>query len=452
MRRRKTITRTYPDGSGYTHWRDGGGTITYQDNDPTLVLDLQFARDGAFVSRRGPLPTFTRASAAWCVNSAGLIVPAAVNEPRVDYDPTTLACRGLLLEEQRTNLFQRSADITVAPWSTSGTLPTADKTAAPDGTTTADSLAETVANVQHYTLNTASVTSGSTYTASIFVKKGNGATAPDWIAFGFISAGFGTARVAFNVQTGLFGNITGITSTSVTQFQNGWWRISVTATATATTGSGGLLLNFTQNTNVAASVPVYVGQTTSDVFIWGAQFEAGSFATSYIPTTSASVVRSADVCSITGASFSSFFNATEGTLVVKAARLLAANAAGTSGFPRYLCFDDGTTSNRIQAWWFGGPNQFVTTVGGVDSAALALATVTGGTSFGIAARYKANDFAASQDGGAVGTDVSGALPTVTAVGIGQASSGMGIINGHIHTIQYFNAIKTNAQLQALSTP
>lgn len=440
---------TFITGGVRTIGRRAGTTIIHAE-DPSLVLDLQFQRDAAFVSRRGPLPTFTRASAAWRVNSAGLIVPAAINEARIDYDPTTLACRGVLLEEQRTNLFQRSADTTVAPWSTSGTLPTADQTAAPDGTTTADSLAETVANVQHYTLNTASVTSGSTYTASVFVKKGNGATAPDWIAFGFISAGFGTARVAFNVQTGLFGNTTGITSTSVAQFQNGWWRISVTATATATTGSGGLLLNFTQNANVAASVPAYAGQTTSDVFIWGAQFEAGSFATSYIPTTSASVVRSADVCSISGASFSSFFNATEGTLVVKGARLVGVNFAGVSGFPRYLSFDDGTATNRIHAWWFGGPNQYGVTVASVDSAALVLATVTGGTSFGIAARYKANDFSASQDGGAVGTDVSGTLPTVTGLGIGQTSVGGGIINGHIRAVQYYNQIKANAQLQTLS--
>lgn len=442
-------TTTFITGGVRTIGRRAGTTIIHA-GDPSLVLDLQFARDQAYASKRGPLPTFTRASQAWRVNSAGIIVPAAINTPRIDYDPTTLACRGLLIEEQRTNLCLWSEDLTNAAWLKTTTTALADQTLSPDGTADADLVSETAISGVHaiQQINVTSVI-GVTYTSSMWVKKGNGATAPDWIAIR-LAGGFGSGiGAAFNVSTGLFGAISGVTI-SVKGYLDGWWRVSITATATSV-ASFGVFLGFTDNVN-SVSLASYTGSTTSNVFVWGAQLEVGAFATSPIPTTSAAVVRSADVCSITGGSFTSFFNATEGTLVVKAARLMGANSAGVSGFPRYLSFDDVTSANRIHAWWFGGPNQYGVTASGVDSAALALATVTGGTSFGIAARYKANDFAASQDGGAVGTDVSGSLPTVTALGIGQASTGGGVINGHIRAVQYYNRIKTNAQLQTLSTP
>lgn len=416
--------------------------------DPTLTLSLQFATRQAYVSDFGPLPTFTNATttARTYVGSDGLLKTAAINVPRIEFDPVTRQCLGLLIEEQRQNLMARSEDITIAPWSTGATGTTANQATSPDGSVTADSLSETTSNAQHYILNACSVTTGTAYTASIFVKKGVGATAPDWIAFGFVSAGFGTARVAFNVQTGSFGNATGITSTRAVQFPNGWWRISVTATATATTSSGGLFIGFTNNTNTTTA-PTYTGQTTSDIFIWGAQFEAASFASSYIPTTTTSLVRSADVCSITGAAFTGFYNQTEGAMVVKV-RKYNTNAAVT---PRYLSFDNNNTTERIYLY-HGGVEAFLVTDGGATQAVISSGiTAPVDTLFGMAARYKLNDFAMSYNGNASGIVSTGTVPTPDRLTIGQALGG-GYMAGHIHTIQYFNAIKTNAELQALSTP
>ena len=417
--------------------------------DPTLTLSLQFATRQAYVSDFGPLPTFTNATttARTYVGSDGLLKTAAINVPRIEFNPITRQCLGLLIEEQRQNLFTWSEDATQTSWFKSGTTASANQTTAPDGAVTADLVAETTANAQHYILNGCSVTTGIVYTASVFVKKGNGATAPDWISFGFISAGFGQARAAFNVQTGSFGNTTGVTSTRAVQFPNGWWRISVTATATATTSSGGMSFNFTQNNNTSTSVPVYTGQTTSDIFVWGAQFEAGSFASSYIPTTTTSLVRSADVCSITGAAFTGFYNQTEGAMVVKV-RKINTNAAVT---PRYLSFDNNNTTERIYLY-HGGVEAFLVTDGGATQATISSGTTAPvDTLFGMAARYKLNDFAMSYNGNASGIVSTGTVPTPDRLTIGQALGG-GYMAGHIHTIQYFNAIKTNAQLQALSTP
>ena len=418
--------------------------------DPTLTLSLQFATRQAYVSDFGPLPTFTNATttARTYVGSDGLLKTAAINVPRIEFDPVTRQCLGLLIEEQRTNLTARSEDLTQAVWSKLNVTATGDTTVSPDGNTTADSLTETTASGQHYILNASSVTSGTVYTASFFVKKGNGATAPDWFSFGFISAGFGTAKAAFNVQTGVFGVTSGITSTKVSQFPNGWWRVSATATAIATVANGGILINFTQNTNVAASLPSYTGQTTSDIFIWGAQFEAGSFASSYIPTVgTVPLVRSADVCSITGAEFTGFYNQTEGAMVVKV-RKINTNAAVT---PKYLSFDNNNTTERIYLY-HGGVEAFLVTDGGATQATISSGTTAPvDTLFGMAARYKLNDFAMSYNGNASGIVSTGTVPTPDRLTIGQALGG-GYMAGHIHTIQYFNAIKTNAQLQALSTP
>ena len=440
-------TTTFITGGVRTIGRRGGTTIIHAE-DPSLVLDLQFQRDGAYSARRGPLPTFTRASVATRVNSAGLIVPAAIHETRIDYNPTTLACRGLLLEEQRANLTTWSEDVTNAAWGKVNTTATGNTAVAPGGNSSADTLEETKANGQHYvTAGITSISSGTTYTTSVFLKKGIGATAPDWILLSFLAGAFGSKGVAFNVTTGTVGAVNGGQTAQVTQFPNGWWRVSMTATATASVTTAGLYLAFTNNANTV-STPTYVGQTTSDVFVWGAQFEAGAFfATSYIPTTSASVIRSADVCSITGAAFTGFYNQTEGTLVFRGMK-----AALQSGTPTYAQVDDGSTNNRLLLYKETSGETYSVTAGGVAQVFLGNATIVpANTAFGLATRYKVNDFAMSLSGAAVLTDVSGTLPTVNQLTIGNRL-GASFISGWIQSFQYFNAIKTNAQLQALSTP
>ena len=316
--------------------------------DPALTLDLQFAARQAYVANIGPLPTFTNASTTRTfVGSNGLIQTAATNVPRIDFDPVTRLCRGLLIEEQRQNLAIRSEEFDNAAWAKTAITVSSNQTTSPDGTVNADLVSETTANSSRQILaNTLpAVTSGTIYTLSIFLKKGIGATAPDWIALGFVVGGFGTVRTAFNVSTGQFGVTTGTFTSAVTQYQNGWWRVSMSAPANASSAAGSLVLYLTNNTNTITP-PTYTGQTTSDVFVWGAQFEAGSFATSYIPTTTTSLLRSADVCSITGAAFTGFWNAAEGTIALKMQKAYAAPA--TISQLNYLSINDGTGLNYIQ--------------------------------------------------------------------------------------------------------
>ena len=192
-------------------------------NPDKLALDLQFAADKTLTARKGPTPSFTRASSATFVGSNGLIQSAGNNVARFDHNPVTLACKGLLIEESRTNL--------VFP---SETLATQTRT---------------VTAVAH--------------TLSFY----------------------GTGTVV----------LSGVAIATVTGTGSYPTRTTLTFTPTA----GNLILTVT-------------GSVTQ------AQLEAGAFATSYIPTVASTVVRSADVCSITGSAFAGFYNNNQGTIMTAA--------------------------------------------------------------------------------------------------------------------------------------
>ena len=418
--------------------------------DPALTLDLQFALDAAYFSRLGPLPTFTNASVSsrTFVGSNGLIQSAATNVARIDFDPVTLVCRGLLIEEQRQNLCIWSEDTTQAAWVKTAVTAAANTATAPDGNSSADTLAETIANSQHYiAIPLATISSGTTYTFSCFVKKGSGATAPDWILFSFPFSNFGSRSVAFNVSTGAFGSSLGGTSLafSVSQFQNGWFRVSLTAAATAGGSPNPAFISFTNNTNTATA-PTYTGQTTSNLLVWGAQFETGFGVTSYIPTTTSAFTRSADVCTITGAAFTRFFNPVESSVVVKFRRSTHAVSHTT------LAIDDNTVNERMINVFQSGIDRFgVADTGGTTNNLDGGAVGAVGSLVGHAYRAKANDFAVSFNGNAPIVNTTQTMPTVNQMTIGYRN-GANYINGWIHSIQYYTNAKTDAQLQALSTP
>ena len=325
----------------------GGGSL----NPDGLSLDLQFATDKSLTARKGPTPTFTRASTATFIGSNGLIQSAAINEPRFDHNPITLACRGLLIEGSRTNLVFPSATLTTQ-------------------TRTVTAVAHTL----------------SFYGTGTVVLSG--------------------AHVATVTGTGAYPT-----------------RTTLTFTPTA----GSLILTVT-------------GSVTE------AQLEAGSFATSYIPTTTASVVRSADICSITGSNFTGFYNASEGTI----AAIGLLNTTTIDAGPEVFKVNDGTNNNRIQIGMTNVPTEAVRpfiVAAGVVVYNSTLGTATIGVERKIATAYKSND-AISVFNGTLGTqDTSVTIPT----GINQALIGVSWGNGTIASIRYFKKRLPNAKLQAITT-
>jgi hypothetical protein len=406
-------------------------------NPDKLSLNLQFATDKTLTARKGPTPTFTRASTATFVGSDGLIQSAAINAPRFDHDPVTLACKGLLIEESRTNLQRNSADLSL--WVNGiGTTVTTNQTTAPDGTSTADTLTETGLPQQHFVSDTnASVTSGTTYTLSIFAKKGVGLTAPDLIQITGSGGAFGTTQYAtFNIQSGSVNSSAGGTAT-IQSYGNGWYRLSFTVTATATTTTA-VIVSFV-GAAPTVRLPSYLGLITSDVFIWGAQIEAGSFPTSYIPTTTASVVRSLDFCSIS--SIASFYGSGVGTILAGTRLNGASQLNGVCGFF--------TGANQISIGRLS-TNTRASTNGNAPNLTINSGTLASTLFVKSAFAFNTNDAAFANNGVSAGTSTSVGIPSVTAFGIGSNGSQQ-IQSGTISEIKVFKKRLANAKLLTITT-
>jgi hypothetical protein len=432
---------------------NGGGGL----NADGLALDLQFAADKTMTARKGPNPAFTRGSTGTFVGSNGLIQTAAVNAARFDHDPVTLACKGLLIEESRTNAaFQSGVIVNNIGWVVSSSTTGATSVASGTGpdSNTSYLISESATTAPHGLYNTgtntvtlgASVTSGVAYTASAFVKKVTGNI--DWIQILLGTGGFGSQYANFNLTTGQFGNVSGLT-TRVEEHANGWYRISVTRNATVTTSTTATFgVNFINNTNGTTSGPSYAGSTSNQFLLTMCQFEAGSFPTSYIPTTTGSVVRSADVCSITGANFTSFYNSTSGTLLSEAS---IANLIGNNR--GIVQVDNGTNESILRHLYSFGDGGFRSLIRAGGDTPTVLSTILG-TASTIQKRiiaYEGTSFASVTNGGAVAT-ATRTMPTgLNAMRIGNLTDGSFYLSGHVAAIRFYKKRLPNAKLVTLTT-
>ncbi len=359
--------------------------------------------------------------------------------PRFDHNPTTGESLGLLVEESRTNLLLQSNQFDTT-WTNSSSSETAASGTAPDGTNTAWELKDTsdVSATAHNLIQNLSYTTGTTYTFSVWMKAGTltegGISVP--------SAAFGAVLInRVNLATGAVITTTAGATTVVTPFANGWYRVSLTATATATASGNTQIRPMNGGTT-------YIGTGTGTVLIWGAQLEAGSFPTSYIPTTTATVTRSADVASITGANFSSWYRQDEGTVFAET-RLqstVARNAAG-------IDLNDNSTNNRsiFRAFTTGSFDQYIARSGGSTVATIASANLPSLLLRKSAIAYRVDDFALTAEGLAPNTDTSGAVPVgVNQAFIGSALSGTEFLGGHVRRLTYWPQRLSNTTLQQIT--
>ena len=398
----------------------------------TLHLDFQ---TGAPLDSR---VTFTRSTTATFVGSNGLIQSAAINTPRFDYNPATLAPQGLLIEEQRVNLLLYSEQFSPVNWIAANTTFTPNTTTSPDGLLTAGTLVEAATTGSHTLRQQITGTSGIAYTASVFAK----ASTRSQVALE-IYTGATVYRVIVDLTNGSFVSSVGTGSYAIIAFGNGWYKISATAVSTSTA------INVFFYTASGNSIS-YTGNGVSGVHIWGAQLEVGSFPTSYIPTINSTVTRAADVAMMTGTNFSSWYNASEGTFV-------ASFEASPNTYTTYLAASNGTVAqNSMHMDNDGSGNMRAAYYSGSSAVALLSLGAVGTLNVvnKVATAYKVNDFAASRNGGAVVTDTAGAVPVgVVQLNIGADPSGaaVNVSNTHIRSITYYPSRLTNVELQALSS-
>lgn len=228
------------------------------------TLSLDFTSMSSLDSRL----TFTRASTtSTFINSSGLVATAGTNVARFDYNPTTLAPRGLLIEGSATNLLNWSesfattggtnnnwADTNITRNSTNNTDPA-------NGTT---ALRVTAASANGTIISTAAIGTSAQRTFSIWLRRVSG-----------------TGDIQYTLDNG---------STYTTQAITSSWVRYTFASTTA-----------------AQRVGIRIVTSGDSIELWGAQLEAGSGASSYIPTGASTVQRAADSIEITGTNFSSWW-------------------------------------------------------------------------------------------------------------------------------------------------
>jgi len=328
-----------------------------------LALDLQFATDKTLTARIGPTPVLTRASNATFIGSDGLIQAAALDVARFDHDPDTLVCKGLLLEESRTNLLYPSS------------------IAAPQLVTQTRTLAlSTVYTLSFYGAGQVVVSGGKFTTTTV---TGIGAY-PSRRTFAFTVPASGSAVFTFAV-------------TGIVQY---------------------------------------------------AQLErsSGGTASSLIETTDGSAIRSADVCSIGGSDFTSFWNRFAGTCVVGVGSSeYSVDSSGTV----YLNTSDGA-----------GPTTVLVSRAKVEtsikfrepSGSQLVVIVTAATyPIKIGLAYAINDYQSAYSGllGGSDTDTGGTIPDSTSLRIGYSSLGT-FGTTHIQFVRYYKKRLPNAKLQAIT--
>jgi hypothetical protein len=358
--------------------------------------------------------------------------------PRFDYDPITLACKGLLIEEARTNIVASYTYTASANgWSNgviggAGTVSLAPSVTAPNNAVGSVYTVANLNNVSYVSWFTTATTSTNTYTASIYVKNNGGTKAQ--IRLVFSGGTYLSYATEYTFATNTFvdapSGTTAPLSRSAVIVNNGWVRITITG---ANNGSVG---------NTGNQVLLW-GPTTPaecNYSFWGAQVEVGAFATSVIPTTAAAATRNADVAQMTGTNFSSWYNQTQGTFVVKG----DANALSTGSI---LVAQISGGGNRHQITPF--TNTTATVNGSVVQANMGANTSpTFITSYG----YATSNFGTSTNGAAPDTSGSGTVPnTLNYMVIGSFDfGGNTYLSGHIARITYYPTRLSNATLQALT--
>jgi hypothetical protein len=396
---------------------------------PTLNLD--FANSQSLDKRI----TFSRGSIGTRVNRNGLIETIPANQPRFDFDPISGECRGLLIEEQRTNSSPNSDAITTSNLYgfSNSTLTQVTTTTPISGLAIATkvflNVGANVGNSQNgFNFGAFSITNSTVYTQSIFVK----------------ASGSSVFRLRSNVTGQVFDipiagpapTPTGtITSCSVTPYPDSWSRISWTFTSTTST-PGNRGDHWAMKPNIADG--------SSGFLVTGAQLEAGAFPTSYIPTTASTVTRSADNASMTGTNFSSWYNQSEGTV------FCSFKTDGISGGPRTFQLTGNNQNERLDHRLVTNTNGSEYYTGGINFGRISDSGVTNPSQGKITVSQNSRSRQFCMNGRTVSSATIPNAPAVNTLNIGSYNLQATYLNGTISRLTYYPRALSPAQLQYLT--
>jgi hypothetical protein len=335
---------------------------------------------------------------------------------------------------------------------------TVDATASPSGAIDADLFNEGTATSSHAATQTISTTAASTYTISCFFKN----ISRQWVGLAVSTTTTAYASAKFDILNGVVGSTSAtgtgysIVSSSITTLPNGWYRCSLTFVAGATSASAvARVFMATDGTTFTASnagMESYTG-TSKQIYAWGAQFELGAFATSYIPTTTAAATRSADLATMTGTNFSSWYNQSQGTFVTQ----FVLEGVKTVAGQRVITVDDGSTTNQmLQAGSSSNTFQTQITTAGVlqVSQTVPSLTLAGFTTYKSALGYADNNTNTAVNGVLGTNDTTCTMPTaLTTFRFSPTAATPTVVNANVWyaSLKFYPTRLANGTLQVLTT-
>jgi len=400
----------------------------------------------------------TRATAATRVNASGLIESVASGIPRLDYFASggTVGCPALLVEPAATNSLWQSTD-SASGWTLNNSMTSAtidvigvsgvNLTVGVSGTIGggASSYAGPVASP------VISLVSGSTYTVSFFTKRTTAHTSIAYFmtfagaASGSIGSGFDVSGSFSSGSMGGVYNTAGVTNRvrRVERWGTDVFRCSETFTMTASGTVGRISIAIPTGASSQTSAP-----TGTTIGFAAPQLELGSVPTSFIPTTTGSVTRNADVVSVSGA-VSGSIGQTEGTIYAEVDFRTSGKSVAVS---RVIELTDGTNANRVIIV-FGSDTQLLTRV---TAASVEQASFTATVAFGIlkiAFAYSSLGCVLYVNGTNVQSNASATIPATNRVNLGfQGAISSSQLNDRIRAAALYTTRLTDAQLAALTTP
>ena len=425
------------------------GSVKIYDQLDYPTLDLNFAATKTLDSKI----TFTRASSGTYFDSNRVMQLASANTPRFNHNPNTKESLGLLIEEQRTNSI-RNNTMQGAVAGTPGTLPT--NWGINFNTTTGITRSVVGAGVED----------GISYIDIQFVGTASGAGSVDifFEIVNAIAAATGQtwgASFYWKLQAGSF---TGLSDQRFFAYEynssSGYVNAPFAGTPANPTSAALCIQRFTGAATLAGGASTAFVRPLLKINIANGaainitlrigmpQLEQGAFATSVIPTSGAAATRAADVATMTGTNFSSWYRQDEGTFYVEGSCSNFANS------PIFVIPHNGTSNNYLNSpiMTTGGNARISGVVSGVSWTNVTTAnSVAVNTTAKVSATYRASDQATCLNGGAVATGTNTSLPAVTTLNIGTWRTGAGnSINGHIRRIAYYPRRLANTELQLLS--
>ena len=313
----------------------------------------------------------------------------------------------------------------------------------PNGTNNATLLiteSDSASNNKYIQSDLFNISSGAKITGSVFLK----ANQLNWARVILVNSSLNKSiDCFFNLESGVVGtsSATGsstVSSTSIEDYGNGWFRCNIVGDLDTSTNCR-MRCYLADGDNDSS---VY-GDGTSGIYIYGAQIEQQSYATSYIPTSGASATRNQELCN----NATPVINSEEGTLYAEI------SALANDGTYRGLTISDGTNSNVIRIYYTSATNRITIEV---RSSNVGVFTnnyiLTDSTQFSkIAIKYKENDFALWVDGVEVGTDNSGNAPILLSELSFNNGVGTETFFGNTKGLKYYPKALADVQLEDLTT-